>query len=203
MKRKLPLYAERALGELQATRGYTVTEFEKQFRSEHSVSCKPGCANCCHYPLLITIAEGILLFRFLAGKGRLTATLREKLREHGKMTTFLDPAVWMRSNIPCPLLDEKNQCRGYEARPLSCRLLLSGGDPADCHPQAFAPHEMAATRQLSQATSAFENSLLKKNGISPIRVPVGRALLLAEKVLAGEFNLNAIERVLYQEYTAT
>lgn len=200
MSRRLPLYAERALGELQATRGYTVTEYEKQYREEHAVTCRAGCAHCCHYPIHISIGEGLLLYRFLSGKGRLTSELRKKLRVHGDLTMFLDSAVWMRASIPCPLLDEKNRCAGYEGRPLICRLRFSAGDADDCNPQSLNPENMADIKELSSVFSAMERRLLKAHGISSIGMSVGRALILAEKVLTGEIDLNRIERELLREY---
>jgi len=202
MTRKLPLYAERALGQLHATRGYTVTEFEKQFRANFAVSCKPGCAHCCHYPLYITVAEGLILYRYLASKGRLTGALRKRLAEHADVTAFIDPAVWMRSAIPCPLLDDKKHCVGYEGRPQACRMTFSAGDPDKCDPQAYDPSEQGSTREIARASAAFEDKLLRAHGISPIRIPVSRALQIAERVLSGELALNRIELTLYQEYKA-
>ena len=199
--RRLPLYAERAIGELQAARGYTVTEFEKQFRAINAVSCKPGCSNCCHYPLLITVGEAIILYRFLAQKGRLTGVMRKKLQDHADLTSLLDPAVWMRSNISCPLLDTSNKCQGYEARPLACRLLVSADDPEACHPHAFNPAGMANTADVFKAVVAFETKLLGTHGMSSIRMPIGRAVLIADQVLTGAIQLNGIERALYKEYT--
>jgi len=203
MSRRLPLYAEKAFGELQATRGYTATEFERQFRAEHPVTCKAGCSNCCAYPVLITIGEGILLYRFLAGKGRLTSGLKKKLREHSDLTHFMDFGVWMRANIPCPLLDEKQRCAGYESRPLACRLRFSTGDPDDCHPHTFDPGNMASLQEMAPVVAAFENRLLQSHGVSKFRMPIGRALQLAERVLSGEVDLKSIELVLFQEYMAT
>jgi len=200
--KKLPLYAERALGELQATRGYTATEFEREFRAQFPVTCKPSCVNCCYHPILITIAEGILLFRFLASKGRLTSSLRKKLQDHGQLTSFLDGKVWMQSMIPCPLLNDKLQCSGYEARPLACRLTFSAGDPEKCHPQTFDPEEMASTQDLTRVTRAFEDKLLKSHAVSAIRMSVGRAIQLAEQVISGEIAIDAIERALYQDFTS-
>lgn len=203
MSRKLPLYAEKAFGELQATRGYVATEFEQKFRAEFAVSCKAGCANCCSHPLLISIAEAILLHRFLAGRGRLTAGLRARLKEHGELTAFMDSGVWMRANIPCPLLDDRKRCLGYEARPLACRLKFSAGDPDKCHPHQYNPEDMASVREMAPIVAAFEERLLKAHGVSSIRMPVSRALILAGRVLGGEIDLNTIDRVLYGEFLST
>jgi len=199
--RRLPLYTERVLGELQSTRGYVVTEFERQFRENSAVSCTPGCANCCHYPLLISVGEAIILYRSLAQRARLTGVLRKKLQEHADLTSFLDPAVWMRANIPCPLLDEQNKCLGYEGRPTACRLLISSEDPENCHPHTFNPAGMAATKEVFKAVVAFETQLLHRHAISSVRMSIGRALLIADQVLTGTISPNEIERILYQEYT--
>ena len=197
--RRLPLYAEVALAEFRATRGMAAAEFERRFREEAgAVSCRVGCDHCCHYPLLITVAEGILLYRHLGQRGRLTTALKVRLGEHADLTALIDPAVWMRARIPCPLL-EGRKCQGYEGRPLACRMAFSAGDPSDCDPQAFQP-EALSSREVLRVVSAFEEKLLQKHGISPVRMPVSRALLLAGRVLAQEVSLNDVERILYREY---
>lgn len=203
MARKLPLYVEQALGELQATRGMAATEFERRFREEAgAVSCKAGCSNCCYHPVLITVAEGIVLYRYLGQRGALTADLKGKLVDHADITAFMDPAVWLRARIPCPLLDDKGRCRGYEGRPLACRMTFSSGDPAACDPQALDPKALS-TRDILQVVMAFEGALLKRFRISPVRMPISRALVLAERVLAQEISLDEIERILYREYLAS
>jgi len=201
-QKRLPLYAERALGELQATRAMAATDFERRFRQEAAVSCKAGCDHCCHYPLLVTVAEGILLYRHLGQKGRLTAALKKRIAEHADLTAFIDPAVWMRSRIPCPLLDEKSCCAGYEGRPLACRMTFSAGNPADCDGQAFNPEAMS-NRAILRVVGVFEEKLLRKHGVSSYRMPLSRALLLAERIISQEVPLDEVERVLYREYLAT
>lgn len=202
MTRRLPLYAEQALGELRATRGMAASEFEKRFREEAgAVSCKAGCDHCCHYPLLITVAEGILLHRHLGQRGRLTATLKTRLAAHADLTAFIDPAVWMRARISCPLL-EGGKCQGYEGRPMACRMTFSSGDPAGCDPQGFEPEAMSS-REVLRVVAAFEEKLLRKHGISPVRMPLSRALLLAERIVAQEVPLDEVERFLFREYMAS
>lgn len=197
--RKLPLYIEAGLGELEATVTYIATEFEKNLRAETPVSCKEGCAHCCHYPVLITLGEGIHLYRYLASKGRMSATFRRKLEAHGASTLFQDPAVWLLSNIPCPLLDDKQRCVGYQARPLSCRLTYSSGDPADCQVHVFAADSMVDRGDTMRAAAAFEHKLLLRHKISTIRMPISKAILLGEKVVSGELSAENIELALYEE----
>ncbi len=199
MSRQLPLYVEQTLGELITTRAYVTGRFEKSFREEHAVSCKAGCAHCCYYPIHVTIGEGLILYRGLAARGRMTAAVRARLEEHANQTSFMDPAVWMLSKIPCPLLDEKKLCIGYDARPLSCRLTFSAGDPDDCDPQAHDSSAMSDRRILA-VVAAFEQKLLKKHGISTFKIPISRAVLLAEKIVAGSLPLNDVERILSKEY---
>lgn len=202
MARRLPLYAEQVFAEIQATRGMVATEFERRFREEaEAVSCKEGCSNCCYHPTTITVAEGVLLYRHLGQKGRLTATLKARLAKHSALTAFLAPAVWMMSRIPCPLL-EAGKCMGYEGRPLVCRMTFSAGDPAGCDPQGFDPSALSS-REVLRVAEAFEEKLLQKARVSRIRVPISRALILAERLIAQEISLNDVERILYQEYLNT
>ena len=199
MTRRLPIFVERAVGDWVATRAHVAVKFEEGFRKDHGVTCKEGCNNCCYYPVLITIIEGISLFRLLAGRGRLTAAMRTRLQEHGDLTLFMDPAVWMRANIPCPLL-EGGKCSGYESRPLSCRVTFSSWDAEDCHPQAFNPSNMAAIHDISRVTVEYERRLMRAGGISRIRLPVGKAILMAERILTGELAPDEIEKATLTEY---
>lgn len=201
MTRRLPLYVERALGELQATRTFVATEVEKQFREENAVTCTAGCAHCCHYPVEVTVGEGLLLYRFLASKGRLTTAVRKRIEEHAKLTSFLDPAVWLMSNIACPMLDDKQRCIGYEARPLTCRTQFWSGLAEQCHPHAYDPSNTQMAR-IRKVAAIFEERLLKRNAMTTTRMPVSRALLLAEKVLSQELDLDRLELELLKEFLA-
>lgn len=199
--RRLPIYVERALGELEGTRNFTSVEFERGLREEGPVSCHEGCAHCCHYPIMITVAEGILLYRHLASKGKWTPALRKKLAEHADHTSFADQAIWLLANIPCPLLDEKQKCSAYAARPLSCRLTWSSKDPEGCRPHEFNAGNMASRTNVMQVSAAYEDGLLRRARVSSIRMPISKAVQIAERVLSGELSPDRIELAVYEDFS--
>jgi hypothetical protein len=181
---RLPLLVERVISDTRALQTQTAQEHEQKLhRQDFMFSCRVGCAYCCHHPFLVTVVEGLILYRWLASHGRWTATLRKRVQEARDKTLGLSFEVWLLSNMPCPLLDSNKKCSAYEARPLHCRTTYSASDPILCH-----PHDpMALTRILpnTEAIVDFNNqvkaSLKKLGGLGAI-MPLGEALLLGEAI---------------------
>jgi len=183
MTRRLPLLAERALADTKATQMQAASEYEHELRGDSTISCRTGCANCCHHPFLVTVLEGLLLYRFLASHGKWTPSLRKQVHEARDKTLGLAFEVWLLSNIPCPLLDTRMKCTAYEARPVHCRTTFSVGDPELCH-----PHKLGTNTPLADNTSVIVGfnirvqELLKKLGSHGRLMPLSEALLLAEAI---------------------
>jgi Fe-S-cluster containining protein len=195
MKRPLPLFVERSLQQVQVDRDELSSEFESKILGVRSVSCHKGCAGCCYHPLLISVLEGVSLYRELVARGQWTPSLKTKLEESAETTSELSVQVWLLAKIPCPLLGPKNMCRAYEARPFACRVTLATGDPYYCDPQQFGPRTSIIPRkEISSEFHAREKALLHKHGLMHLTLPVGRAILLAEKVCTGEIMLENIDR---------
>jgi Fe-S-cluster containining protein len=111
------------------------------------VPCRAGCADCCHGPFDISVADAALLadaFARLAPEvraevrrraGRLLARARRiepgwqppiavaaLADDEGDARRF-DALCSALHDAPCPLLDDAGRCRVYADRPLVCRMI--------------------------------------------------------------------------------
>jgi len=185
MKRQLPILVERAFAEVRALQVQVGSDFERQVQQERPVSCKVGCANCCHHPFLITLPEGLLLYRSLADHGLWTASMRKRIEQTRDKTLGLDFRVWLLSNLPCPLLVD-NKCSAYADRPLHCRATFSKGRPEMCH-----PHELGSGSGLVHNAEVIVEynskvrALFKRIRVTGSLMPLSEAVLLGEAIDSG------------------
>lgn len=124
-----------------------------------SVSCRAGCAACCHRHLVpISVVEARALARAVdalpeprraAVRARFADAVRAMERvgildrgAPGRMTLrsdLRDPkaawsdlvARWFAAKVPCPLLED-DRCSLYEERPIVCREFLVTSPPERC-----------------------------------------------------------------------
>ncbi len=75
------------------------------------VQCRPGCSDCCHQTFVVSELEGELLREGLA---TLEPAARAQVKERAA-------AHRPDQRQPCPVLDERGQCRLYDYRPRICR----------------------------------------------------------------------------------
>jgi Fe-S-cluster containining protein len=185
--RRLPLLAERAIGDIKAMQTQMGAAFESALRTA-SVQpiCKSGCSNCCSHPFLISIAEGVLLYRALVSN-RTWTKVRKRVEETRELTLGLNFEVWLMSNIQCPVLRENRTCGAYDSRPLHCRVTYSTGDSDLCHPHMLG----AGTPLIDNADTVVQFSkevrtVLKKIGAHGTLMPLAEALLLGEMIDTGK-----------------
>lgn len=191
-KRKLPILVDQAVGSVLAEATDKANAFERLLRKQTRLSCTPGCSNCCHLPVEISILEAITIHRYLVARGRWTPTLVTALRKHGEKTTFLAPAVWLLARIPCPLLSD-HKCTVYDVRPFHCRTMWAMGDPYYCDGQNFGPETtLVAKDEVMASFWGHEELMSKQTGMPYVRFPVGKALLLAEKIVSGAVSVRDI-----------
>jgi Fe-S-cluster containining protein len=184
-KRKLPLLTERSLADVKAARIETASEVDAKLPL---VSCKSGCSACCSLPLYVTILEGILLYQHLTAKGWWTPSLRKKLERHATQTFDLASETWLLLNIPCPLL-EKDKCIAYAARPFTCRTLYAKSSPEFCHPHRLTNARFVNREEAVDKFRAAEGKILARHKIALFGMPVSNAILIGEKVINGEGDL--------------
>jgi len=110
----------------------------QEMQKEHgsSMKCEPHCSDCCHAVFgLFLIEAGYLKEHFdrLADEEKRAALLRceEAEKSLERLQNMLqahegDPQmqayVMSRERIPCPLLNEQQNCILYPHRPITCRV---------------------------------------------------------------------------------
>lgn len=120
----------------QAHQEYDAASLQYLERTSIHVSCRKGCAFCCHAMVVLGFAEAEYLYEHLepevlqrvisTGKERLKRIAQEKNNEDFATRFFLE------SNL-CPLL-QNGACTAYEGRPLACRGVLTNLDARYCQP---------------------------------------------------------------------
>ena len=152
-----------------------VNQIDKVFekvRSEYPdcVTCKEGCADCCHAVFDLTLIEAIYINKkFLDlvpfekrdelleranGVDRKLIKIKcdaQKALEEGKSEDkILEEMAAMR--VRCPLLDAQNLCELYDCRPITCRLYgipaVIGDKAHGCSLSAFEPGKPYPTVKL-------------------------------------------------------
>jgi len=186
----LPSSIELALRQLRVTREQAALEFHQAVIGDGAVSCQRGCSNCCHYPLYISVLEGILVYQWLADNRLWVQGLRERFLEAARQTWRLSIQTWMLSNAPCPLLDDDQLCRAYKGRPLYCRTAYSRGEPHFCHPHRFLQADsLVARHEPTAAMAEAEATMLKKLRLKRMLLPFAPSVLYGECVCKGLFDL--------------
>lgn len=71
-----------------------------------ALTCRPGCADCCHRELTVTAVEAARIVELLAS---MPVAERERIAERAAR------------GEPCAALDGEGRCSVYAARPLVCR----------------------------------------------------------------------------------
>jgi Fe-S-cluster containining protein len=206
-KRRLPLAVDESVGKTEVLRSDLSSDFEMQIRSEvpkHGlrVTCTAGCASCCYHPVVISILEGILIYRWMVERGKWTSGIREKLKSSADQQFGTEYHVWLKAMIPCPLLDDENRCSVYQTRPLICRVYYAVSDPHYCHPHRIS-NEFTKLLPRDNITDTFHGKqaeILRKHKLQLINMPIGAALLMAEKVCNDEVDLESVDRLLIKEY---
>ena len=107
-------------------------------------SCKQGCNNCCHLPVLCSELENALIKEYMSkhfSKDNLSEfkhkidknkeTLLRLVHINGR---FMDEnyKLYSSKNISCSFLDSDNNCMIYEVRPFICRKYLVFNEPIVC-----------------------------------------------------------------------
>ncbi len=121
-----------ALGDLyKQLDAYMAEQSEKA-----KVTCKRGCAHCCHLLTLVTTAEGVYMAEMVFQRPDWEAVV-ERLAEAAKECFYdgLSKSNYFRKKLPCPFLSEKDECEVYERRPACCRYHAAVTDPELCRPE--------------------------------------------------------------------
>jgi Fe-S-cluster containining protein len=136
------------------------------------VFCQAGCANCCNFPIQISLAEAV----FTASK--LSTTQLETMHTHAtrviqnaQNATSWDAYFWQhRTKVGfCPLLDQTTgNCTAYEARPARCRDTYSAFDSHYCKVGTLEQMSQQETRVFRQQVKANAATDGKSHYIAPL-----------------------------------
>lgn len=171
------------------------------------VKCRPGCSDCCNALFDLPLVEAMYINRafkdkFSYGKerseilekaarvDRQLARLKKDMYQAEKAGT--EPAVIMRElathRMPCPLLNDNNECALYEDRPITCRLYgipqAIGGNGHVCGFSAFQKGCSYPTVQLEKIQgrldelgSRVEKLVESRFTLTEIYIPLSMALI--------------------------
>jgi len=143
------------------------------------VSCKEGCAWCCHQEVFAITHEFLYLNahvqKHLSEPERLAVL--ERAREKVKISMNLSVEEQLKIRSACPFLDS-DSCMVYEARPMACRIYLSASEPS-CRKEHDHPSDnrsfsglfdfpLRAGRMMNEGFVAW----LKKAGLQVSELPI-------------------------------
>jgi len=123
------------------------------------ISCKPGCADCCHAVFGLFLVEAVFLkndFDQLGEKEKADALKRglaaekdlktlERTLEEFKDDPGMSAYAMAKTRIRCPLLGDDDACILYPYRPITCRVYgiptMVQGIPRICGSTGFKKDE--------------------------------------------------------------
>ena len=159
-----------------------LSEFaEKQ---NQRIDCKKGCEWCCHQPVFALDYELEYLNNFISQNftKEIQKEIRKRATNKNNKLCMLKEADLLNAKFPCPLL-EKGACMAYSARPMACRIYLSGNVNSclNFYHQPQSKTSIPALLNLSLRTGQMMNegfkAALKTNGIK------SREFRIEEKLL--------------------
>lgn len=144
-----------------------------------AVSCKKGCAWCCHQEVFAVTHEFLFLKEHV--QHHLSQEEQDKVlenaREKVKITLNKTMEEQLKIRTACPFLEE-GSCLVYKARPMACRIYLSAS-AASCKKEHDHPSEtrtfpglfdfpLRAGRMMNEGFVAY----LKQSGLQVSELPL-------------------------------
>jgi Fe-S-cluster containining protein len=117
------------------------------------ISCRQGCAHCCHQQVMITDDEGDLLAGFVEHE-KLDIDFELLKRQVAFKGNDVEWFNLPKSENRCVFLGEDNRCRVYEHRPLMCRKYYVSSPPEKCGGSSGQKVTVKAVADAEIATSA-------------------------------------------------
>jgi Fe-S-cluster containining protein len=171
-----------ALASIIGRRNKALDETAQAYGRAGRAQCRAGCISCCHLMVMGPPSEILAIARHLLDT-RTSAEIEAIKQRLGKVAEIpLDPALRVKSRIPCGLL-ENGRCVAYEQRPAVCRMTLSQSRAAcdaclegtgTAIPYIEQPSRIAAVMQ-----AGIDYALLTRRNLSTEGAELARALLVA------------------------
>lgn len=170
-------------------------------RQARGLTCLPGCNHCCHWPVAVSVLEGLILVDWLKHNRMWAKGLQDKVRASADLVTNLAYDVWRCANMPCPMLAANGMCQVWPVRPIVCRLAASTGEPSECHPHTLplAQGIVPITVDLMEYRLR-EGVLLRVHGIKAATMPLATAVLVADLIRRKNLTLHQVDAAVFIEY---
>lgn len=143
------------------------------------VSCKKGCAWCCHQEVFAVTHEFLYLNEFVEKHMTVAEqnAVLERAREKVKISMNKSVEEQLKLRSACPFL-ESGSCMVYEARPMACRIYLSASE-SSCRKEHDQPSDrrnfpglfefpLQAGRMMNEGFVAW----LKQAGLQESELPI-------------------------------
>jgi len=192
--RRLPLVVEQGLASIRLAKTRLAHTLSQRVGIEN-ITCHRGCTHCCHYPVTVSLWEGISLYRALQREGLWRAQLKANLEHHAGLTFGTAPEVWLMAGIACPLLDGA-LCSVYASRPFRCRSTVSTRDPDLCRPVHFGRETFEDVARESMEFDGLERraSRASRDHVRGLdeHVPLSVAVLIGYQLVEEQIELDEI-----------
>lgn len=139
----------------------TVEDIKKQHPDQ--VTCKPGCADCCHAVFDVSFIEAAYIASFLKENQKILETQQKRAEEAAvQYERLLQEKVDIaKERIRCPLLGEDDLCLAHEVRPINCRTYgtptVIGGNTHVCGISGFESMGSYPTIDLAPLQKALKD----------------------------------------------
>jgi Fe-S-cluster containining protein len=114
-----------------------IDEFQDEIEEDQKrkISCRKGCAFCCHLEVQVTDLEKDLIMDYAKEHG---IKYNEKKLE--EQLQYNEQTLPLSDVSRCVFLSNQNTCNIYEVRPLHCRKYLVLNDPKFCNAKKYPSH---------------------------------------------------------------
>lgn len=120
------------------------------------ISCRKGCAHCCHLRVSVSVPEAELIKEYCKEKDIPISRSYLKKQRH-----YTDETHHLAENSACVFLGPDNACKIYPVRPFSCRKYFVVSRPHLCNAKQYPRGEVAviADNNAECMASAFLEDL--------------------------------------------
>ena len=127
--------------------------------TKNRISCRKGCAHCCHLFVSVSMREAVVIKGHCDDNDILID--KEYLK---KQSNYKQKDYSLQENSACVFLNDSNECKIYNVRPLACRKYFVISDPDLCDAKKYPSGIVAKVSDINAELMASamvdgENSL--------------------------------------------
>jgi Fe-S-cluster containining protein len=179
----------------------------KEYGEELKITCKKGCAHCCHKLVYVTPDEGMLLARKLLTLegGEISEKTGDTLKFQASFEPHQQLDYWMldEKRSKCVFLNPAdNSCRVYNNRPANCRILRVKSPAYNCSKVATMRGEDEIDQNLSLMgeiliSSAYDLAINEKRSV----LTIPQAILSSLQQVKEDSTVEMIDKMNKAQYT--